>query len=380
MTIDTHHSFADGADPAGGRARTVSATGLALTALVHVLVAISFLFVAAFAARSAHAGDAVAAAPAEAVSCGGRDLLAAMAKTDPAERAGIEAKAAKVGNGSHRFWKIEAKAGDVAPSWLYGTMHVTDPRVLKLPGPAAEALDKAQTVVIETTDILDQTKMQAEVLSHPDLMMFTDGTTLESLLSPHDLALVKDKLKQRGLSIGLVSRMKPWILASLVATPACEQARKSAGVDFLDKRIAEDAKAKGKDVEGLETLNEQLSALASLPMKFHIRGLVESLEMGKLVDDVSVTMTDLYLAGKIGEIMPMMEAVSPKQDEAAGSGYAEFQKRIVTDRNQVMATRAQPIIDRGDAFIAVGALHLPGDDGVIARLRRAGYTVTAAAK
>ena len=307
--------------------------------------------------------------------CKGTDLLEGMAKTDPAELAKIRAEAAKVPNGNDRLWKVSRQG--VAPSWLYGTMHVTDPRVLDLPAKATKALDEATTVVIETTDILDPAKAQAAILAKPGLMMFTDGTTLASHLSEKDLALLKEKLKERGLSYGLVQRMKPWMLGSLVAIPACEAARKSAGVDFLDKRIAENAMKEGKKVEGLESLDEQLEAMASLPMRFHIRGLIESLKLGDLMDDVSVTMTDLYLKGRIGMILPMMEAVSPKEDSEPGSGYADFQKRIITDRNAVMAERAAPIIDKGDAFLAVGALHLPGDEGVVARLRKAGYTVTA---
>lgn len=377
MTIDTANPTYDAA-PAPARPRgSLSRTGLALLALMHVLVAISFLIVLAFAVDQAHAATpaGTTAAGQGREACGGTDLLATMAKSDPARLADIRAEASKVPNGDSRLWKIEAEGID--PSWLYGTMHVTDPRVLDLPDAAATALQGADTVVIETTDILDPAKAQAEILSKPELTMFTDGTTLDSLLKDDELALLKKELKERGIAFGLVSRMKPWMIASFVALPVCEQARKQSGDDFLDKKIAEDAKAKGKTVEGLETLDEQLEAMASLPMKFHLRGLVETLKLGSLMNDVMTTMTDLYLKGEIGTILPMMRAVSPAEDQAPGSGYAEFEERIIRERNGVMASRATPIIDKGDAFIAVGALHLPGDEGIVARLRKAGYTLTA---
>lgn len=362
---------------AGRRIRALSGAGLAAMALLNVLAVLSLIVVMAIATGRAHADDGAPAPAAQALpDCKGTDLLKRMAQTDPAELEKIRAEAAKVPNGNARLWKVTR--GDVRPSWLYGTMHVTDPRVLDLPGKAEKALEESDTVVIETTDILNPAKAQAEILAKPSLTMFTDGTTLGNHLDGKDLALLKKKLKERGLSYGLVQRMKPWMLGSLVAVPACEAARKAAGIDFLDKRIAENARSQGKKVEGLESLDEQLEALASLPMKFHMRGLIESLKLGALMDDVSVTMTDLYLEDRIGTILPMMEAVSPKEDSAPGSGYADFQKRIITDRNAVMARRAAPIIDKGNAFIAVGALHLPGRQGVVARLRNAGYTVTAA--
>lgn len=365
------------------RIDALSGFGLAVMALAGLAVAVSLLVVIALASGTARAQEAPSAGRQTDKTqssqnarpvCAGSDLLAKMADSDPARLAGIRRQAADTPNGDDRLWKIEKKG--VAPSWLYGTMHVTDPRVLALPDAAAKALAGAQTVVIETIDILDPTKAQAEILAKPDLTMFTDGTTLADHMDATDLALVKDKLKERGLSYGLVQRMKPWMLGSMLAVPACEEARAAAGADFLDEKIAKDAKAEGKTVEGLETLDEQLEALAGLPMKFHIQGLVESLKLGDLMDDVTVTMTDLYLKSRIGTILPMMEAVSPKEDEAPGSGYAEFQKRIITDRDAVMAKRAAPIIDKGNAFIAVGALHLVGKEGVVALLRKAGYTVT----
>lgn len=380
MSIDTSLSiFRRPGQPERRAAGLLSALGLGAMALLHVLVALSFLVALAVASGRAHAGDEVPppaqTAMGDPASCGGHDLLAEMAKTNPEKLATIRRQAAATPNGASRFWKVE-KAG-VKPSWLYGTMHVSDPRVLDLPPKAAEALHESGTVVIETADLLDPAKAQAEILSKPELTMFTDGKTLADFLSPADLSLLKKGLRKRGLSFQLVSHMKPWMLASLVALPACEAARKQAGDDILDKKIAEDAKAAGKTVEGLETLNEQLQAMAGLPIAFHMRGLIETLELGRLMDDVTATMTDLYLQGKIGTIMPVMQAVSPKKDAAEESGYAAFQQRIITDRNAVMAKRAAPIIDKGNAFIAIGALHLPGAQGVVARLRKSGYTVTA---
>jgi uncharacterized protein YbaP (TraB family) len=59
------------------------------------------------------------------------------------------------------------------------------------------------------------------------------------------------------------------------------------------------------------------------------------------------------------------------------SDYAAFEQRIILDRNKVMAERAAPILANGNVFMAVGALHLPGKDGVVELLRRQGFTVTA---
>ncbi len=307
-------------------------------------------------------------------NCNGKDLLSELRQNEPARYAEAVKEADATPNGKGIFWKIE-KPG-LKPSWLLGTMHVTDPRVLNLPPRAQEAHDGADTIVIESDEILDEKKATASLLMRPDLMMFTDGTTIEKLLSPEDYTRLEDGLKQRGIPLSAVSRMRPWMIASAVALPACEMARKAKGVQFLDQKIAADAAAEGKQVKGLETLAEQLQAMTELPTEFHLKSLIETLELGAKMNDVVETMTDIYLSGDIGMTMPMLKTVTPEGSEE-DSDYAAFEQRIILDRNKVMAERAAPILANGNVFMAVGALHLPGKEGVIELLRQQGFTVTA---
>jgi len=335
-----------------------------LIAAFHMLLAASLLAVLFSVTPAAAADD----------SCAGKDLMAELKQSDPARYAEVVKEADAVPNGKGIFWKIE-KPG-LKPSWLLGSMHVTDPRVLILPAYAQTAHDNADTIVIESDEILDEKKAAAALLARPDLTMFTDGTTIQKLLSPEDYARLDAGLKQRGIPLSAVSRMRPWMIASAVALPACELARKAKGVQFLDQKIAADAAAEGKQVKGLETLAEQIQAMADLPIEFHLKSLIETLELGDKMSDVVETMTDLYLSGDIGLTMPMLKTVTP-ETEGEDSNYAAFEQRVILDRNKVMAERAAPILDGGNVFMAVGALHLPGKAGVIELLRQQGFTVTA---
>lgn len=316
----------------------------------------------------------IAPARAADVACHGENLLVVMEKEKPEELARIRAEAAKVPNGQGIFWKIEREG--LKPSYLLGTMHVTDPRVLTMPSGAREAAGAADVVVIESDEILDEQKAAASLLMHPELTMFTDGKSVKDHLPAEDLARLETGLKQRGLSLGAVAKMKPWILASFVALPACEVSRKAAGASFLDKQIAEDAVKAGKPIAGLETLVEQLEAMADLPVDFHFKALIETIELGDKMEDVIETMTELYLAGDIGMTMPMLKAVAPTAPGEDESAYAAFETRIVRDRNLVMADGSKQHLEKGNAFIAVGALHLPGDEGLVELIRKQGYTVT----
>ncbi len=338
-----------------------------LAAAFHLALLAAFLFVL-LTLKPAHAQ--------EEPTCGGKDLLAALQTDEPATYAKLRAEADAIPNGRGIFWKIE-KPG-LAPSWLLGTMHVTDPRVLTMPAAARTAAAEASTIIIESDEILDEKKAAAAMLMHPELTMFTDGKTIRDHLSPDQATRLEDGLKKRGLAVAAVQRMQPWIISSFVALPACETARKSKGASFLDKHIAEDAIKAGKSVAGLETLAEQLRAMADLPTEFHLQALIETLELGDKMDDVIETMTTLYLSGDIGMTMPMLEIVTPAQTGKDESSYAAFEKRIVTDRNHVMAERAGPMLAKGGVFIAVGALHLPGEEGLVELLKKQGFTLTPA--
>lgn len=341
----------------------VADTSLALIAALNLLFVASLVLISLMVTGRAHAAAPV---------CTGSDIVAELKTTNPALLAQIRAEAARTKNGHGLLWKIERNGFE--PSWLFGTMHLTDPRVLDMPDAARAALDLAETVVIETTDVLDPATASQALLKRPDLMMFTDGTTLTSRLTDHDEQVLKNGLTDRGIPLESVDRMKPWMLAALVALPACELARKNEGAAFLDVKLAKDAQAKGKTLAGLETMTDQLSAMASLPIELHMAGLVGTLQMADKIDDVTETMISLYTNGEIGMIWPLFHQVMPGSE---GYDYASFEETMVTARNRTMAERAEPMLNTGNAFIAVGALHLPGDEGLVELLRKAGYTLTA---
>lgn len=350
--------------------RAIAIADRAGPAALRFFVALNLLFFVLATALLSGIGKAQAETPA----CTGSDMMVELAAKDPGALARIEDEAKKTPNGKGLLWKIETAGA--APSYLFGTMHMTDPRVTSLPPDARQAFDKSGTVVIETTEVLDQAAMMAELARHPDLMMFTDNTTLMSLLTPEQRKQLEQGLADRGIMLTSVAKMKPWMLSAIVALPACELARKAAGAPILDIKLGEDAKASGKQLRGLETVADQLGAMASLPMEFHLKGLIDTLKLGDRIDDVIETMIVLYVKGDTGTFWPLFRVVLPNE-EGDQAGYAAFEQAMIVQRNKTMAKNAEPILAEGNAFIAVGALHLPGADGLIELLRKHGHTVSA---
>lgn len=310
---------------------------------------------------------------ADAITCSGNNLVASMRLSDPVSYQKLVGDSSKILNGNGRLWKIE-KAG-ISTSYLFGTMHLTDPRVIDLTLEAKSAFDSVGTIVIESTEVLDPNVAAKALQSRPDLLMFTDGKSLTTYLDPAQAEKLEKGLKARGIAFASVNKMKPWLVAGMVSLPACEALRKKSGASFLDIKLAKDAEANSKTVLGLETMAEQLDAMASLPMELHVNGLLDSLALGDKLDDVMETMIVLYTEGNIGMIVPFLKTVSGTTTNS--SSYGQLEEAMISARNKTMRDRGLPILEKGSAFIAVGALHLPGEQGLIELLRMQGFTVSA---
>ncbi|MCP1199211.1 TraB/GumN family protein [Notoacmeibacter sp. MSK16QG-6] len=314
----------------------------------------------------------------EAARCQGRDLFAELKARDPKAAAKAEAAFEAMPNRRGRFWRIEKEG--VSPSYLFGTIHTTDPRALALSGPVESAFEKASVFVMEAADTRSTIAATLAMARHPSLFLYTDGTSAFDQLSDEHGAAVKAALKRRGIDPSTATKLKPWLIAGMLAAPPCELQRKASGLVFLDNALADRAEEAGKDVEGLETMVDQMKALAAMPMESHIEGLANAAELDKYAADMTETLTIRYLSGDLGLIMPALQAIGediqgePSEEELAS--VADFEEKVVTNRNRDMAEAAEPFLQTGNAFIAVGALHLPGDKGVVALLQQAGWKLT----
>jgi uncharacterized protein YbaP (TraB family) len=310
---------------------------------------------------------------AQTAECGGRDLLAAMKKDEPARHAAIMAAAGRIENGNSVFWKIVPPNG-AAPSWLLGTMHLSDPRVLDLPAPARKALGGARVVALENTNVLDPASARSAYASGLSHMVYGDGRTLRTVLDDATWTAVKTAVEGRGIPGWAVMGWKPWMLTfGLLIYPGCELKRWTEGKDFLDIAIGKTAKAAGKPVVDLETVQDQFSAIDAMTEAEQIAMLkVIAAADGRMVD-MQETMLRAYEAGRVDILW------ATSLDLLGGAdGFAESLLRNASyRRNHIMSGNARPLIDGGNAFLAIGALHLVGPEGVVALLRKAGYTVTA---
>ncbi len=313
------------------------------------------------------------AEPAAPEQCGGRDILAELQTSEPAIYTAIMDEAAKLENAKAILWKVE-KAG-VAPSHLFGTIHMADTRVTKLSKTTQKAFDQSSTIALELVGA-SEAGMMAAVAKVPELLAYNDGTTLSGQLTADEFAKVQKLIVKSGLPAETAPVLKPWLISMMLAISDCNRSQTAAGMKALDDQLEAAAKARGATVIGLETAESQLKAMASVPNDKQILMLKSSLAYADRTDDMIETLVQLYLQRKLGATMPFEKALAAKSGVPA-SAFDEFIRILLTERNARMRDAATPLLDKGGAFIAVGALHLSGNDGLVTLFRDKGFTVTA---
>lgn len=258
------------------------------------------------------------------------------------------------------LWKVERSGA--RPSYVLGTIHSEDERVLALPPPVQAAFDGASAFVMEA--VMDQNAMAAMSAR----MMFGDGRTLKQVLSGPLYARTLSATAEYGLPEFALQRMKPWAVSMALSMP-----RPRSGV-FLDLLLMQRATEQGKPVAGLESVDEQLATFDRMPMKDQITMLRDTLEYLPELDALFAQLHELYLARNLAAITRLSEEMQMKGDRELGK---RVMAQLVDARNRRMAARMEPYLKQGNAFIAVGALHLPGRDGVLNLLAKKGYRVSA---
>jgi uncharacterized protein YbaP (TraB family) len=305
--------------------------------------------------------------------CHGVDMLAELQIRSPDAYKTVMDESQQTSNTEAVLWKIE-KPG-LAPSYLLGTMHLSDPRISRLTDAEKTIIAGSKSVALEVADLSDKAVSSA-MANVGHLLVYTDGTTLRTHLSDSEFETVQRIVKQSGMPEKASNVLKPWLISMLLATSDCERKQVASGAKVLDLQVAQQAQDDGLAIKGLETIEQQFEALASIPEDEQIAMLKVGLKYADRSDDLMETIAQMYLKREIGAAMPFQLALAAESGVPA-SAFDGFKKALLIDRNIRMRDAAEPLLQEGNAFIAVGALHLVGTTGLVTLLRDRGYTVTA---
>lgn len=253
------------------------------------------------------------------------------------------------------LWKIDGN-GLKKPSYLFGTMHVEDDRAFEFPDSLYLKLAECEAFATEV---------------HPDSMvqaalsvMFnnTEGKDFRSLLSEAEYKEIDSLL--RANSEYTLERLKSPMLAQMVLR---ERPGKKDNPVFLDAYLYSVANGQGKKILGLEDVGNQLAQLTPTNAD-DVREMVQSLVGKKTSRTHSDQLLELYHTGNLDQMLMQMHLWSQSDPESFD--------RIFTKRNYDMLASIVREIHLQSTFIAVGAGHLPGSEGLLDLLQKRGYRVS----
>ncbi|MFM9938505.1 MAG: TraB/GumN family protein [Hyphomicrobiaceae bacterium] len=305
-------------------------------------------------------------------SCGGRDLLPELRARGAEVAQRLDAAAAAMVNAKAILWRIEKEG--VPPSHIFGTVHVSDDRVNALTPAIETAIDGSRVVALEIAD-LSPKRLVEGIAKVKQLLEYPHGQSLETQLAPDELSVARDAMQKAGMPPAALAKLRPWVVTMSIALTECERQRTAGGLKPLDERLGIRADARRIQVISLETVEDQMRAMAAVPEADQLALLKAGLKLHHLTPDMIETLIRRYLASDLG----MIWAVQSELWREHGVGEAAagaFMRELVVVRNKRMRDTVMPYVAKGGTFIAVGALHLPGKDGLVALFQEAGYKAT----
>lgn len=258
------------------------------------------------------------------------------------------------------LWKVESPAGKI--SYLFGTMHSDDKRINNFSPALLQALADSNVFFMETLPPQD-----------PTLFMMPEGVKLSEMLTEPEFDRVRELADFHSMHIEAAMRMKPWLLAVIFDLPK-PQTPYAQDMQLMSK--AEDG---GKPVKGLEEAAEHFASLDSLTLDEQLVMLKAVLKRSQRDKERDFeALLKAYVRGDTAKILALDNKITGGLLPPAL--WSKMKIKLLDERNETMAQRLVEAAGEGSVFAAVGAAHLAGKNGLIAKLREAGFKLTPAGK
>lgn len=263
------------------------------------------------------------------------------------------------------FWRLTSAEGK--QSYLFGTYHLMGSDFVKEDRPEVlSAFESSESLVVET--VIDSTKL-------PSMMSYyvMPKHSIEALVSEEDYTLLKEKLEPvMGAPLKALDKLKPAVLSTAYTLHVMQKATPDSlqreGLP-LDLFFADQGKRNHKVIHTLESMEEQMEVLMNSQTPEE-----QMKELLRLVKDEQGTFEDAQnlVAAYISDDLSRIEGLGEDYEEVSGNMDA-----LIVKRNRNWIPKLKKILNEGNSFIAVGALHLSGEEGLVELLRAEGFKLEA---
>lgn len=284
----------------------------------------------------------------------------------------LSACANKAGGTNSLLWKVSGN-GLAKPSYIFGTHHLVPVSFLD----DILGLDKAFNSVEQVIGELDMSKMASMQMAIMQKSIMAEEYNYKELLSEDDYELLKRQVSDViGLDFGMLERMKPAMINNLLMITLYQKYYPSLedGVG-IDQYFQDKARDGNISVRGLETAEDQIYVLLeSQSIERQAELLMCSIKHPNLLKEQMDKLQDAYLSQNIDAITQLYYEDS---DDSPCPSTDEEKFLMNDDRNIKWIELLPDMISSKPSFIAVGCLHLVGEEGLIEGLRKLGYKVEA---
>ena len=259
--------------------------------------------------------------------------------------------------GQGLLWKVSKE--DLPSSYVFGTIHVAERHV-------SAQLDKVRDVLADSEIfVMEAVPEPDEIALFRQMMFFADGTRLQDVISADLYEQTLAVLSAYHLMERDVATIKPWAAYLTMSYPA------EMGV-VLDQQLLNLAREGEASTRGLESMEELGSLFNSFSLADQVRLLTDAVCHRELLVGDFAKMISLYTEGDLAGL----SSYGQRYSFADNTLYESLTEKILIQRNYRMVERMRPILNTGAAFIAVGALHLTGAEGVLALLEKYDFEIT----
>ncbi len=266
------------------------------------------------------------------------------------------------------YWRVNAPKGP--PSFILGTIHVGAPCEVGLRAAVDRTLGLSRIVFLEVR--LDATTAN----SLNEALVLPADKSLPDLIGRDTFNAILPLAERRGIQRRALERLKPWVALRLLEPDdeRAPDARQRGRAQSLDKMVFNRARSFGREVRALEAIQEQIVLLDAQPSGDYATALsaLARSHQTREPDAATSQLIAYYNAERVAPLLTLME----RRARQSGHRVALRELRSLNHRNTMMVTRAMADLRKGAAFIAVGALHLPGEQGILRQLETLGFKIT----
>jgi uncharacterized protein YbaP (TraB family) len=248
------------------------------------------------------------------------------------------------------------------PSYLFGTMHILCAEDAKLSDSLKKVIHDCDEVYFEI-DLDDISGM----INSMKYMRMNDSKKLSDLLNKDDYTKVKSYFENRGESVlpfSMLERFKPLLISGLIEENDLD-CKTTNGMELV---IMKECRTQTKKINGLETAEFQAGLFDSIPYEKQAQDLVNYIDSMSIYRKMSAELADVYRRQDLAKIEELTVT-----GDATMSNYLDL---LLYGRNRRWTDSLSILMPQKSLVIAVGAGHLPGEQGLISLLRKRGYEVS----